>query len=573
MKSYVILFCVSLMLSIVIFIPFSLNINHALPNIIDPLFYAWNLSHNANNMFGGMNRLLNTNIFYPLTNTLAYSDTLWGQSIITNPIIWLTDNPILAENVAVLISFPLAAISMYLLSLYLTRNIVASCISGIFFAFSYPRLSQIGHLPTISSQWLPLYILYLFKFLDEGKRINFFLLCFWYTLSIASSIYFGIFLIPITIIIVIADFFKRIRTHTFYTYKNRIIATFPSIIFFLIILVVVVFPYIRLRVESPELKRSIDDMTHLRAAPIDYISILPTSLIASYLPKRMNEHVLYPTLTVITLAFLGIILTWKRNRYMIVICIAIAVSSVVLSLGNERSFSLGSFSTGTLKLPYYYLYKLFPILQAVRVPARFGIFVILSLSVLAAWGIDSIMKQKHSRWIIGILLCVFIIEIWQVNTPFVSVPLKNSIPDVYIWIRQQPEPMVLAELPVSLFYHGKIMEDQLNIPYDMLQKSDTYALETYRVYFSAFHKKRILNGYSGFFTDSYNRLTETLENFPSEDTILTMQKIGITHIIVHSMQYEPIKRKEILTLLTYSSLISLSYSNSNDLVFMIHKKK
>jgi|GEM_PF-2438526 len=572
-RTIFLLFFFSLLFTVLLLYPYSFSISHGVTNVVDPLFYAWNLSHNASNTFSGMAKLLNTNIFYPLTNTLAFSDTLWGQSIITSPIIWLTDNPILAQNVAVLISFPLSAISMFLLSLYLTKNVLASCISGIFFAFSYPRLSQVGHLPMISSQWLPLYLLYLFKFLNEGKRKNFFLVCLWYTLSVASSIYFGVFLIPITAIIIIADICKRFRSHTLHVYKQRFSAIFPSVLFFLVILFIVNFPYIRLKVENPEMKRSIDDMTNLRATPVDYFSVLPTSLISPMLPNNINEHVLYPTLTVLTLAFLGSILAWKRNRYMILLSVIIAISSGVLSLGDQQFFSIGSLFTGTLRLPYYYLYTFFPVFQAIRVPARFSIFVILMLSILAAWGIDAVMKQKRYKWSIAVFLCIFIIEIWQLRTPFISVPLKNSIPDVYVWIQKQPEPMILAELPISLFYFGKTMEKQLSIPYNLLQKEDVYALETYRVYFSAFHKKRMINGYSGFLPDSYNRLTETLGNFPSEDSIQTMQKIGVTHILVHSMQYESVERHEMLTMLTNSPLVSLSYSNSNDLVFRIYKKE
>lgn len=573
-KNIVLLFFCSLILAVLTLLPYSVNISHGVPNVIDPLFYAWNLSHNADTMLKGMDAALNTNIFYPLTNTIAYSDTLWGQSIITNPIIWITHNPVLTENIAVILSFPLSAIFMYLLAIYLTGNSFASFAAGIFYAFSYPRLSQIGHLPMISSEWIPLYILYLLKFLDIGKRKYFILLCIWYVLSTASSIYFSVFLLPITALVIIVDAVKRIRNHTIFDYKNRLIATLPVIIPFLVVLGIVLFPYIRLKVEYPQIKRSIDDVTDLRATLADYISVLPTSIIASkFFPKHINEHVLYPTLTVILLSLIGIAQSVKRNRYIIVSLLLIVASSFILSLGNEQSFSIGSFSTGTIKLPYYYLYNLFPVFQIVRVPARFSIFIVLSLSVLAALGVDNVMKKIKSKWAVGLLILPFLIEIWQVQTPFVSVPLENSVPKVYTWIRVQPEPMILAEVPISLFYHGKLMEDQLYIPYAALQQSDTYALETYRTYFSAFHKKRMLNGYSGFLPDQYNRMAEALENFPSEYSIAALQDIGITHAVVHIWQYyDAGRRVSIMNALTTSPLLTLTYSDDKDFVYKINKK-
>lgn len=244
----------------------------------------------------------------------------------------------------------------------------------------------------------------------------------------------------------------------------------------------------------------------------------------------------------------------------------------MLSLGNEQSFSVGSFSTGTIKLPYYYLYNLFPIFQIVRVPARFSIFIALSLSVLAALGIDTVMKKTTSRWIVCLLLLPFLIEVWQVQTPFVPVPSENSVPKVYTWIRGQPEPMILAELPLSLFYHGKLMKDQLYTSYETLQQSDVYALETYRVYFSAFHKKRMLNGYSGFLPDAYNRMGETLENFPSEYSLTALQNIGITHVVVHIWQYDTDKKVNIMNALTSSPLLTPMYSDDKDFVYAINKK-
>jgi hypothetical protein len=567
-------FFVSLFLTFLIFLPLSAKITNSVINVIDPLFYAWNLSYNADSAFQGMNKMTNTNIFYPLTNTIAYSDTLWGQSIFTSPVIWVTGNPILAENLAVLLTFPLAAASMFLFAFYISGNKLASFVSGILFAFSYPRLSQIGHLPAISSQWLPLYFLYLCKFLTDGKLKNILLTCIWYLLSIASSLYFGVFLVPLTMLVVIIDFMQKVRRHTVSLYKNRITTTLPVILPFLVLLVIILFPYIRLKAEYPEIKRDINDITHLRAAPVDYISVLPTSLISiTFLPKNTNEHVLYPTLTVITLALIGIIAAWKRNRYIISVLVVIAITSFVLSLGNELSFYFKNFPTKSIKLPYYYLYILSPLFQTVRVPARFGVFVMFSLSALAALGISYLRKKHTPRLVIGIIVCLFLLEVWQTNTPYVAVAREQSIPDVYLWIKSQPEPMVLAELPISLFFYGTTMDDQLYKSYQTIREPDIYALETYRIYFSSFHKKQMINGYSGFLPDYYNRLAETLESFPSEYAIQRLQNIGVTHAVVHLWQYETKKRNDITKALEKTATVSTVFSNNDDIVYSIHKKQ
>jgi hypothetical protein len=447
-KALIALFTFSLLLAFIIFLPYTGDITHRLPNAIDPVFYAWNIHHNAYAIFQGFNFVLDTNTFYPLTNTLAYSDTLWGQSPITSVVIWITHNPIFAENIAIIVSFPFAAGAMYLLSFYLTKNIPASILSGLFFAFCYPRLSQIGHLPTVFNFWLPLFILDLLKFLHTGTWKHLVLFLMWYIFAISSSIYFGVFLIPTTAVILTVELIRLIKNKK--TNHLKMLIGKVAILFlpFICTLSIFLFPYIRLKAEHPEIKRSIDEMTYLRATPIDYISVLPTSTyLAKFLPNSVNEHVLFPTLTLMTLSLLGLILSIKKRRYYALIFGISAFVSFILSLGNEQSFSIGPFSTGVIKMPYYYLYHAFPVFQVVRVPARLGIFVILAMSALAAIAIAQISKIRMFRLLVAICACVFFVEIWQTNTPFITMPKADSLPEVYTWLKKQPPSTIIAEVP------------------------------------------------------------------------------------------------------------------------------
>lgn len=107
----------------------------------------------------------------------------------------------------------------------------------------------------------------------------------------------------------------------------------------------------------------------------------------------------------------------------------------------------------------------------------------------------------------------------------------------------------------------------------MLRELDIYALETYRIYFSSFHKKRMMNGYSGFLPESYNKLVDALGEFPSEISIKALQDIGVTHAVVHLRQYEKEKRNEIIKALASSSLLTLAYWQDDDFVYTIHKRK
>ena len=555
--------------TVVLFRPFTLHLRDAVVNVIDPLFYAWNLQYNADVMEGKEKSAFDTNIFYPLTNTIAYSDTLWAQSLLATPIIWATGNAILAQNILIILSFVVSAGSMYLLLYYLTKHQAASFISALFFAFSYPRIAQIGHLPFLSSQWVPLVILYTLKFFDEGKTRSLLAAYIFYALATASSIYFGVFLTPMLCIVTLVQVCIWVSRNKQHILWNRLKTVGYLFIPFVLGFVLINLPYLRLMAEHPEYKRTLFDTYNLRALPIDYISVLPQSLLLTIgFPSAPPEHALYPTLILFFTSIIGTYKAWVGNKKLVLICVISGLTYLILSFGVEQTI-FGR----TIKMPYYYLFNAIPIFRAVRVPARFGLFVIFNLTILSSFALQQVFNRKYSLLKIFTVITLFLIEIWQIQTPFVRIPLRNTLPAVYTWLTNQPIQIVVAELPLRLFYTGRSMEGQLMKQYADLDEMDNYALETYRIYFSAFHKKRMINGYSGFFPESYNRLAETLEGFPSEFSIKALQDIGVTYAVVHIRQYENEKRGEITRVLAHSPLLTLSYSRGDDLVYTISKKK
>ncbi len=511
----------SSLLTLALFYPYSFNLRSTLPNSVDPVFYAWNITHNVQSAFHGFKDLMDTNIFYPEGNTIALSDTLFSQSILSAPILLLTKNPVLTENLYLFATFPLAAISMFLLSYYLTGNSIASILSGLFYAFSYPRLSQIGHLPALSSQWLPLVFLYLIRFLREAKFKYLLLLFFWYFLSITSTMYFGVFLIPLSFITICTEFKQNMRL----LFRQFLIILIPAAI----ILTLALFPYIRLRAEYPGIRRSLEDAARLSAQTRDYLTVLPTSWLGDLgLPIDTNERPLYPTLTLLILGFSALVLTEKKNRRTVLGFFLISASALVLSLGPK---------IGSLNMPYYYLYKVYPLLESIRVPARFSIFVILGLSVCAAFTLANILKRTKHMTVAVFIGLLFLTEVWQINVPYVRVPQWNEIPDVYQYLEKQSDDSVIVELPLHPEWNGVRMEDQLNLTYEEAKENDVFALEAYRTYFSSFHRKRMLNGYSGYFPTIYHDNSIALDAFPSREAISTLQKQRVRYIVVHAAQY------------------------------------
>lgn len=108
-------------------------------------------------------------IFLPVTDVFAFSEHLLGLLPLSGPVYWLSGNPILAYNVAFILSFPLSGLSAYLLSRELTGRDDASWVAGLIYSFAPYRIDHLSHLQVLSWYWLPFVLLGLHRYLRDGR--------------------------------------------------------------------------------------------------------------------------------------------------------------------------------------------------------------------------------------------------------------------------------------------------------------------------------------------------------------------------------------------------------------------
>ncbi len=118
---------------------------------------------------------------------------------------------------------------------------------------------------------------------------------------------------------------------------------------------------------------------------------------------------------------------------------------VALIFSHSPYTEIGSFR---IFFPSYFMYKLLPM---VRVYARFGIVVMLCVSVLAGIGLVSILKKiknaKKRRIFFAIVLLLIFIEF----APTLPAPMVNAVnpPPVYGWLAEQKGDFIIAEYPLE----------------------------------------------------------------------------------------------------------------------------
>jgi hypothetical protein len=165
-------------------------------------------------------------------------------------------------------------------------------------------------------------------------------------------------------------------------------------------------------------------------------------------------------------------------------------------------------------LPFYrVLHATIPLFQAVRVLAHIGLLVLLMVAILAGYGVAVLQRGwTHSRsWPMAAALLLVIVNGEALRAP-IGYTWFDGVPGVYDVLAGEPAAIV-AEAPFPI-----PQQWFLNAPY-MVNATH--------------HWRPLLNGYSGFRPPSYDRSYEAMRTFPSDESLLALSQIGVTHVVVH----------------------------------------
>ncbi len=183
--------------------------------------------------------------------------------------------------------------------------------------------------------------------------------------------------------------------------------------------------------------------------------------------------------------------------------------------------------------PYLWLLEYVPGFDGLRVPARLLMLVSLFLAVIAGFGAAALLRTRFKRLATtGVLLGAvgILSEGWvaplTMNLPVMPAP-GLSIPHrpgfgrrlnpIYDVIRELPDPVVLVEFPFGDPAH-----------------------ELLAVLYAGYHRRPLVNGYSGFFPPSYAARASVLGGAPGdpERVAATLAESGATHVLVHEGAFQ-----------------------------------
>jgi hypothetical protein len=217
------------------------------------------------------------------------------------------------------------------------------------------------------------------------------------------------------------------------------------------------------------------------------------------------------------------------------IAVLLALLTFLLSLGPEITI-MGRTLPGTA--PYAFFYWHVPGFDGLRVPARYGMLVMVFLSIAAGFGAFDLERRFRRGTLMVMLIGLFavaesfaapiVLNGTVSETDYAAPPSRvftgDEVPAVYKFLKTLPADTVVAEFPLGDW---------------------TYELRY--VFYSTAHWHPLINGYSGIFPLSYSLRAFVLhrpEEHP-QDAWDSLVASGATHAVVHENFYKESRGKAV----------------------------
>jgi hypothetical protein len=512
------------------------NINRYIPGFFstdESYAILWNAWFNEYSLAHGLSIKKTDLIAYPFGIDFYTNKPVGYLWFGVNYLLSVLTTPILTFNIQILMNLFLCALITYFLVYYLTKNRLAGLFSGILFGFSpYIFVRSWQHLGETYLWTMPFVLLWLFRLKEETfwKTRSLFITSLVLTTLGFIFYYMGVAVTVFIIYLLCYD----IKTKSLHTkqgkkyFRDIILFSFLAFLalvpqFYPVIKGMIINRHAMPAVQNPY-HRPFEDLFVQSARPLSYF--LPSivhpvfgGLTEQFIGSKLYgtsvvEHTLYLGWTSIILAFIAF-RKWKRSRktgedglenFYIGFFLLLALAAWLFS--QPPWWEIGPLK---IYMPSFFMYKVMPMFRAY---CRFGIVVMLAVTVLAGFGLKFVLDRQKSRVrkaALFVIICsLALFEFWS-YPPFKVIDF-SSVPSVYYWLKEQPSDLVIAEYPLD--------QDDPN--------------EMYRIYQTT-HEKRMIN-----FTirGTYaNKFAHTIVKLSDPATAQALKWMGVKYVLVHSDRY------------------------------------
>lgn len=538
-------------LSTVMTYPMVFHIMEAIPgppaDNFEVLYRIWWFKHSLFDL--GISPFFNSDVFYPFGYDLSLGESTLANMAFSLPVT-LAGGHVLSYNLIMWITFALSGFGMYLWAYRVIGHRGAAVVAGVVYAYCPYRLLHLtsGQIAQVSTQWLPLIFLCLDRVLERRDIRAAALAGVFYALTALSAWYY------LAIAGLFVALYGILRARPWReAFRDR--SLWRCGLIFVAVVAMFLGPLV---VRNRSLLWGDE-----RGYSLWYVDALSPSLNDLFFPRVLRPlwggeplnqdeydfsvH-LYLGIPALILAAVGV---WKRWEPLVKVMLIVGLVALVLSLGLrlrwdggpvlipvppavEKAFTAGmgilAKRLALYPAPSYYmlrepgavyiplpalLLRLFvPSFQYVRQWSRFLVLTLLTLAMLAGFGVAVITQHLGGRalWVTALLIILSMFD--SAILPYRFGLCAVGPQPVDEWLATQ-----LSHDPVAEF------------PYYRLGGNGPL------LYRTVYHGKPIVSGASTFVPLGHREARPVLVAFPEKETLVLLRRWGVRYIVVSSAAY------------------------------------
>jgi hypothetical protein len=453
---------------------------------LDEYGYVWNHWWFKYSLFDRQTNPFETNyLFYPLGAPLV----LYAYTLLH---VWLAlplqfaFGLVPASNFTILFSFVAAAFGMYLFVLYLLRASLriwedkynarlgdavhdarlytyAAFIAGVVYAFASNRYVylSLGHYNIVASEWIPFYLLFLFKTLLERRLRNALFAGFFAAIALYTETTDGVLLVLLTLAILCFEWQLVLKRAVL---ARLSLLAGAAALFFAPLLIPTGLAIFASGYTLPGFGHSEKLLVDLfgffaptSLHPLNRYWVQELDAVRQGVARFSDVNTFFVGYVTALLALIGFLVFARRNRMWLAIALGFAILALgpLLHINGQSQFDLDGLEIN-VPLPFLILHYI-PVIRENRVPNRYSILVVIALGVLVAyavwwlyWQLSRRLKQPMTASVAlgvsGLISALLIFEHLAIPLPLTDA----RIPEVYRQIGQEPGDFSVLSVPLGL---------------------------------------------------------------------------------------------------------------------------
>jgi len=411
---------------------------------------------------------------------------------------------------------------MYYVVYYYTKNLIASLIASIIYAFN-PLVSahlQSGHIQLMGRYFLPLLFLFAHRYIFQPTYRHAALFWLVFTLNALTSIHFLLLASAVLLGLPLAHlvFTKAVFSKE---YMLCLAKTSLVLVIFLPPLIYFNGPYMTFS-RKEGVVRTLREGLFSAAYPLDWLLSTPDSFlygqtaraiepqrypketVGSRLSFNYAEHTLFLNIAPLALVSYGI---WcfvrskksaeisRDKKLFLISCSIIMLLSIAFTSGQIFSIA----------------YNIFPFLQGIRAPTRFVFMLYVPFAMFEGIAVASLANRKKSY---AVIVCALIVILFIENRS------GYRYEQTSIQIKEYEK-----KTTQLAFLNGK---QTFHLPYPIQNVTSGHYLN-----FASLTEENMLNGYSGYFPPDWSRLVLEINSHFNERALEKLAALDINFVIIH----------------------------------------